>query len=327
MRSIEICAGAGGQALGLEQSGFEHVALVEIDKHACATLRKNRPRWNVIEGDVNFFSAEGYYDIDLLAGGVPCPPFSIAGKQLGSNDERDLFPEALRLVAECNPRAVMLENVRGLFDRKFDAYRNLIQTQLESMGYLCFWELVNASHYGVPQHRPRTILIALKHRYAKYFAWPLGIPAPPPTVGQLLYAEMASSGWKGAEEWSKQASGIAPTLVGGSKRHGGADLGPTRARSAWAKLGVNGIGLANEPPDEGFEGMPKLTVEMAALVQGFPATWKFVGKKTPAYRQVGNAFPPPVAKALGEAILKALHTQEKTQENYSQISLGRAEAI
>ena len=109
LKSIEICAGAGGQALGLEQAGFEHVALIEIEPAACATLHLNRPKWNVIEGDVHDFSAANYRgEIDLLAGGVPCPPFSVAGKQLGSDDERDLFPEALRLVKECDPRAVML---------------------------------------------------------------------------------------------------------------------------------------------------------------------------------------------------------------------------
>ena len=98
MTCIEICAGAGGQALGLEQAGFEALALVEYDADACSTLRKNRPKWNVIEGDVRAFSAKPFRGIDLFAGGVPCPPFSVAGKQLGSNDERDLFPEALRLI-------------------------------------------------------------------------------------------------------------------------------------------------------------------------------------------------------------------------------------
>ncbi len=100
---VEICAGAGGQALGLEWAGFEALAHVEYDRHACATLRLNRPKWNVIEGDVREFSAKQFKGIDLLAGGVPCPPFSVAGKQLGANDERDLFPEALRLVSECKP--------------------------------------------------------------------------------------------------------------------------------------------------------------------------------------------------------------------------------
>jgi DNA (cytosine-5)-methyltransferase 1 len=326
MRSIEICAGAGGQALGLEQAGFEHSALIEMDTHACATLRYNRPSWNVIEGDVKTFNADSYYGIDLFAGGVPCPPFSIAGKQLGNDDERDLFPEALRLIKECNPKAVMLENVRGLFDPKFDAYRDSIQSQIEGMGYECFWKLVNAAGYGVPQQRPRTILVALKHRYAKHFTWPVDISTPSLTVGETLYNEMVSNGWEGAKEWSMQANTIAPTIVGGSKKHGGADLGPTRARAAWAKLGVNGIGLADQPPEKDFIGMPKLTVKMAALVQGFPSDWKFVGKKTPAYRQVGNAFPPPVAKAIGCSILDALLLKGKPQAIYKQVSIVEWEA-
>ncbi|MDR2735072.1 MAG: DNA cytosine methyltransferase [Spirochaetota bacterium] len=312
MRAIEICAGAGGQALGLEQAGFDHAALVEIDPLACATLRKNRPHWNVVEGDVKNFIAHWYTEIDLLAGGVPCPPFSIAGKQLGQNDERDLFPEAIRLVKECSPKAVMLENVRGLFDPKFSEYRESIKRSLEQLGYICFWELVHAHHYGVSQQRPRTLLVALREEYAAFFAWPFFFAAAPPAIGQLLFAEMASNGWKGATAWAGQANGIAPALVGGSKKHGGADLGPTRARLAWKKLGVNGMGLADNPPDENFIGHPKLTVKMAALVQGFPGDWEFIGKKTPAYRQVGNAFPPPVAKAVGLAIKQALNAGRGT---------------
>ena len=115
--SVEICAGAGGQALGLEQAGFDHSALIEIDRNACNTLRYNRPNWNVVELDVKEFSAVDYRGVDLFAGGVPCPPFSIAGKQLGQNDERDLFPEALRLIEECEPKAILLENVKGLLSK------------------------------------------------------------------------------------------------------------------------------------------------------------------------------------------------------------------
>jgi len=307
MRSIEICAGAGGQALGLEQAGFEHIALVEIDLSACCTLKTNRPKWNVIVGDVKTFSAVEYAGtIDLLAGGVPCPPFSVAGKQLGGDDERDLFPEALRLVRECRPEAVMIENVRGLFETKFGVYRENVKTELEKLGYSCIWELAHADHFGVPQQRTRTVLIAMKEKYIEHFTWPIGLMAPPPTVGQLLRDEMASNGWEDADEWAQRADGIAPTLVGGSKKHGGADLGPTRARMAWETLGVDGRGLADMPPERGFKGNPRLTVNMAALVQGFPPEWRIVGRKTPAYRQVGNAFPPPVAKAIGSAILKAL---------------------
>jgi DNA (cytosine-5)-methyltransferase 1 len=309
MKAIEICAGAGGQALGLEQAGFEHLALIEIDHDACNTLRINRPKWNVIEGDVVTFSAIKFTEIDLLAGGVPCPPFSVAGKQFGSLDERDLFPHALRLVNECNPKAVLLENVRGLFDPKFERYRNGIVEKLDSFGYTAFWDIINASHFGVPQLRPRSILVALKYEYAKHFAWPTGDPAKPPTVGEMLYPYMAADGWEGAGDWMKKANDIAPTIVGGSKKHGGPDLGPTRARLAWEKLGVNGKSLTDKPPQIGFAGNPKLTVQMAAVIQGFPHSWKFSGNKTTTYKQVGNAFPPPVAKAVGEAIIQALRTE------------------
>ena len=115
---------------------------------------------------------------------------------------------------------------------------------------------------------------------------------------------MKSNGWLLAEEWRKKANSIAPTLVG-SKKHGGADLGPTRAKQAWANLGVDGRGLANHAPLADTQGMHKLTLNMTALIQGFPTSWHIVGKKTPAYRQVGNAFPPPVAAAIGKAIVAA----------------------
>jgi DNA (cytosine-5)-methyltransferase 1 len=117
---------------------------------------------------------------------------------------------------------------------------------------------------------------------------------------------MAAAGWENAAAWAAGADRIAPTLVGGSKKHGGPDLGPTRARREWATLGVDGRGVVDSPPEPGFHGMPRLTVPMAAAVQGFPPEWRFAGRKTAAYRQVGNAFPPPVARAVGESIAVAL---------------------
>ena len=257
----------------------------------------------------------------MFAGGVPCQPFSHGGEQLGQNDERDLFPEALRLIKECNPKAVMLENVRGLLDEVFSDYRQQIINFLEKEGYVCDWRLVNASDHGVSQLRPRAILIAMKKKIFKSFTWPPKLKTAPRSVGDLLYREMASLGWENVNNWKVQACGIAPTLVGGSKKHGGADLGPTRAKKAWAQLGVDGHGLADSPPINGSLAMPRLTLRMAALIQGFPANWEFAGKKTPAYRQVGNAFPPPVAKAVGQSIYEALFRyeensrfKEKTQE-------------
>ncbi len=306
MNSLELCAGAGGQALGLERSGFEHQALVEIDAYACDTLRLNRPGWNVIEGDMSYFDARNYRGVDLVAGGVPCPPFSKAGKQLGAEDERDMFPQAIRVVDETRPQAVMLENVRGLMDPKFADYRQNVSKQLAALGYWSDWHLFNAADFGVCQLRPRVVCVALRKNLASYFQWPERSPQKPPTVGELLLDLMGERGWHDARQWHHLADTIAPTLVGGSKKHGGPDLGPTRARAAWAKLHVDGRGLANEAPDPDFEGLPRLTVRMCARIQGFPDDWVFAGKKTASYRQVGNAFPPPVAHAVSAQIALAI---------------------
>jgi len=307
--SLEICAGAGGQALGLEMAGFAHTALVELEPAACDTLHMNRPAWNVIEGDVRHFDASPLRGIDLVAGGVPCPPFSKAGKQLGANDERDLFPEALRLVEECRPQAVMLENVRGLLDAVFDDYRHKVEKQLAKLGYLPGWRLFNASDYGVSQLRPRVVFVGIRKDLADGFSWPEPLQSAPPTVGELLHDLMAVNGWWGVNRWRKQADTIAPTLVGGSKKHGGPDLGPTRAKRAWAALGVDGMGLWDEAPPRDFVGMPRLTPRMTARIQGFPDDWQFSGRKTAAYRQIGNAFPPPVACAVARQIVAALSVQ------------------
>lgn len=304
---LEICAGAGGQALGLQQAGFKTVGAVELDAYACQTLRINRPEWAVYEQDLRLFSAKDFRGVDLIAGGVPCPPFSDAGKRLGADDERDLFPSALRLVDECQPKAVMLENVRGLSSSRFKEYRMQIASKLINMGYQCRWQLVYSNRFGVPQLRPRFVLVALKNEYFRYFQFPEGDDEKV-TVGETLFDLMSSNGWKGAVQWKDKANDIAPTLVGGSKKHGGADLGPTRAKSQWLRLGVDAKGVANEPPStiDGVDFIPRLTVRMVARLQGFPDSWVFAGGKTAQYRQIGNAFPPPVARAIGENIITAL---------------------
>lgn len=313
LTSLEVCAGAGGQALGLEKAGFSHSGLVEVDPHCCATLRLNRPDWTVHEDDLNQFDAKAYEGIDLFAGGLPCPPFSIAGKQLGENDERNLFPAALRIIGETKPKAVMIENVRGFLGAVFEDYRGHLRNELLKMGYEVHWRLFNAADFGVPQLRPRVVIVALRHDIKDVFEWPVPQTFDAPTVGDTLLDLMSARGWKGARKWAERANDIAPTLVGGSKKHGGPDLGPTRAKQAWASLGVNGMSIAEEAPDRDFVGMPRLTVRMAARIQGFDDAWEFSGRKTAAYRQVGNAFPPPVAAAVATKIAEAIERRSLVQ--------------
>ena len=303
---VEICAGAGGQALGLAMAGFTHVALVEYEPDYCKVLKENRPEWNVVCADVHDFDGRPYAGVDLLAGGVPCPPFSVAGKQLGKDDERDLFPEAIRLIREIRPKAVMLENVRGFLDKDFEEYRYQIINSIKKLGYSTHIKLLNASDFGVPQLRPRVVIIGIRLDQTGAFFYPDAQTNSARSVGETLYDLMAENDWPGAKAWAKRANKIAPTLVGGSKKHGGPDLGPVRARNAWAELGVDGRGVADSAPSKEFDGMPRLTSRMMARIQGFPDTWTFGKKKTLACRMIGNAFPPPVAMAVGEKIKECL---------------------
>lgn len=305
--SLEICAGAGGQALGLESAGFQHALVIEIEREYCDILRYNRPQWNVLRQDVREFDGTPYTGrIDLLAGGVPCPPFSIAGKQLGADDERDLFPHILRLTEEIRPKAVMIENVKGLLSPKFAEYRNLILRSLCEIGYSPHIKLLNSSDYGVPQLRPRVVIVGIRSDIEDSFVFPQPFESGQKTVGSVIGDLISQNGWRGYKAWLKKANTISPTIVGGSKKHGSPDLGPTRAKMAWAELGIDGRGIADNPPAEDFEGMPRLTTRMLARIQGFPDEWEFGSRKTAACRMIGNAFPPPVAMAVGLEIIKVL---------------------
>ncbi len=318
--AVEICAGAGGQALGLHQAGFSHELAIEIDERAAATLQRNSERltaggWDVAIGDVAdkaVWQPERYAGITLLAGGVPCPPFSVAGKQLGSTDERDLFAWAIEQVAVIQPRALMLENVRGLSSSRFSAYRQRVLDRLAEFGYIGQWRLLHASDFGVAQLRPRFVLVALRPDDARYFRWPEPHASKSLTVGEALHPLMAANGWTHVDEWRDLANAVGPTIVGGSKKHGGADLGPTRAKEAWKRLFVDGKGVADQAPAADAPSarvvMPRLTVPMVARLQGWSEqdNWVFEGRKTAQYRQIGNAFPPPLARAIGESIASAL---------------------
>ena len=314
---VEVCAGAGGQSLGLELAGFSHELAVEIDPAACATLRYNRPGWKIAQGDVTsraVWNPSRYRGVDLLAGGVPCQPFSVGGKQLGAADERDLLAWTVELAGHLRPRAVMVENVPGLSQARFAAYRQHVIDRLAGFGYIADWRLLNASDYGVPQLRPRFVLVAMQPEDFAHFSWP-SPRGDPGTVGETLIDLMAANGWPGAAAWAGRAGSIAPTIVGGSKKHGGPDLGPSRAKQAWREMGVDPLGIADAAPPRSAPASlaPRLTCQCVSRLQGFGAgdyQWTFAGRKTAVYRQIGNAFPPPVARAVGEQILMALSRKQ-----------------
>jgi DNA (cytosine-5)-methyltransferase 1 len=303
---LELCAGGGGAALGLEQAGFSHVALLDNNIHACATLRLNRPYWNTVEADIRRVDASYWEGVDLVSGGLPCPPFSIAGKQLGENDDRDMFPSMFRIVKATRPRAVMIENVRGILTARFDSFRADIDKLFDKLGFDTYWTGFNAVDFGVPQSRFRAFLIALRRGVTKPLQWPVSAQRSSVSVGPTILDLMGERGWRGADAWAKKAMVPAPTIVGGSHKHGGPDLGPTRERKEWAQLGVDGLGVADLPPERTFSGMPRLTVRMVARLQSFPDDWKFSGAKTHAYRQVGNALPVKLAFTVAKSVKECL---------------------
>ncbi|MFD9591748.1 DNA cytosine methyltransferase [Kitasatospora sp. NPDC059973] len=315
---LAVCAGAGGLALGLEQAGFDPVLLLDNRPVACETLRLNRPDWKVLETDLLDFDPLDYqmvYDVDLLAAGLPRVKASAAVKREDSTEELRLLEATIMLMHAVRPRALLIENLPELATKPaFDPIRTTVAAELEHLGYRHRWFVLNAMHHGVPQDRKQGILVALKGDAMDGFVEPAPETAPPITVGEALGTSMAARGWPHATAWAAQADRVAPTLVGGSWKRGGADLGLTGSKRAWARMRVNGGTVADEVPGPDFpwdaslgvKEMTPLTVEQTARLQGFPADWAFAGGKTARYRQVGQASPPPVSRALGLAIRTAL---------------------
>ncbi|MFE3577983.1 DNA cytosine methyltransferase [Streptomyces vinaceus] len=311
--SVEICAGAGAQALGLERAGFDPVVLIDSKADACFTIDLNRPAWDVICMDLSHFRPEERPEIlgvDLVSGGLPRVKSSATVGRAEDNEERNVLNRAVQLALRIRPKAILLENLPELVEGdNFAEERRWMEAELLSMGYLPRWRVLNAADFGVPQNRNSGFLVALRSEYAAGFVWPEPDHEVPPTVGDVLGPSMARGGWPGAAQWIKEADRIAPALVGGSERRGGADLGPTGSKKAWATLRVNGTSLGDGVPDDTFpeDGSPRLTLDQAALIQAFPEDWRFSGGKTSQYRQIGHAMPPPLAAAVGRAIAAALH--------------------
>ncbi|MEV0980662.1 DNA cytosine methyltransferase [Streptomyces sp. NPDC049915] len=315
---VDVCSGAGGLALGLEQAGFEPRLLLDEDDDACRTLRANRPHWNVLQTDLLDFDPSDYpesYDVDLLSAGLPRVKSSATVGRTDSGVEERLLQATVYLVHAIRPRAVLIENVPGLAHAvEYQPFRDFAHAELTHLGYEFSWFVVNAVDFGVPQNRKQGVLVAVERARAEAFRAPAHAVHEPRTVGDALGASMASRGWPDAARWAAQADQPAPTLVGGSKNRGGADLGPTGAKRKWATMGVDAHTVGNEVPGPDFmwdpvlgrDGMVKITVEQAALLQSFPESWEIAGLKTARYRQVGHATPPPVGWALGRAVAEAL---------------------
>ncbi|MEV5471168.1 DNA cytosine methyltransferase [Streptomyces sp. NPDC052207] len=316
---VDVCSGAGGLALGLEQAGFEPRLLLDEDDLAVGTLRANRPHWNVLHADLLDFDPAEHpdsLDVDLLSAGLPRVKSSATVGRADSGAEERLLTATIYLVHAIRPRAVLIENVPGLaHSDAYQRFRDFARAELAHLGYEFSWFVVNAADFGVPQNRKQGVLVAIERQWAAAFRPPAPSVQQPTTVGAALGPTMASRGWPDAARWVAQADRPAPTLVGGSKNRGGADLGPTGAKRTWATMGVNGHTIGDAVPAADFvwnpelgrDHMVKITVEQAALLQGFPDEWEIIGRKTARYRQVGHATPPPVGEALGRAVAAALN--------------------
>ncbi|MEP9373310.1 DNA (cytosine-5-)-methyltransferase [Mesorhizobium sp. KR1-2] len=320
LKFVEICAGAGGQAIGLLGAGFKPVALYDMDLNATRTLRQNW-NWNVRRKRLEKVSDDElrrYHGIDLLAGGVECRAFSRAGKQLGPKDSRNLFDEAVRYVEIIEPRAFFFENVEGFKDSKFIEYRASVYRRLEELDYSVGEHVLNAEDFGLAQSRSRVVLVGIRKNERGLFTPPTSSAART-TMGEALadvlfpYRGQGDSDYdKWAETWLGRPSTNEPSYTVSSNLY--KNDGMTKQR--WKKIGFeidpNRIGDGPAPLGsiKDPKSLPYLTVEVARALQGFPKAWRFSGKPDRQFYQIGNAFPPQMSKAIGLAIARALEARQ-----------------
>ncbi len=308
-RGVELCAGAGGLALGLERAGFEHVALIEMNRNAVATLRANRPDWNVVQADVRKVDFSQYRDqrIDLLTGGLPCTPFSTVGQKKGRHDENDLMMEGVRAVREIAPKAFLFENVEGILHSRHADYVAFLLREFSKAGYSTEIHRINAKDYGVAQNRSRIMMVGMRKDLVGTFRMPRKFPELSTNVGDALADLMGENGWSGAEAWlqsMKDRDYRSDTIRGyqGSARNGEA-IRADRRQLRYAPP-AKAAPTEGEGSREGF--VPGLTNRMRARLQGFPDPWKFIGGHGPVADQIGNAVVPAMAQAMGLALVSAL---------------------
>lgn len=338
--SIELFAGAGGLALGMEKAGFKHLLLNEMDKSACMTLRKNRPNWNVIEGDIHEIDFSSYRNkVDFLSGGFPCQAFSYAGKRLGFEETRGtLFFELARAVKEVNPKVFMCENVKGLMEHDSGRTLQTIKSVISELGYtLIEPHILKAILFNVPQKRERLILIAVRNDIAPFvkFKWPdvyykirtlrdafykgelydtdvpLSIGSQyPPTKKKVLDLVPQGGDWRNLPE------NIAKDYMKGSYNLGGGKTGMARRLS----LDEPSLTLTCSPAQKQTERCHPtetrpLSIREYARIQTFPDNWEFCGSIGTQYKQIGNAVPVNLAWAIGRALIRLFNQIENLKIN------------
>lgn len=343
---LELFAGAGGLALGMEKAGFDSVLLNELDKHACNTLRANRPEWHVVEGDVADIDFTGYKDqVDILSGGFPCQAFSYAGKKLGFEDTRGtLFFEFARAIKETNPKVIVAENVRGLLKHENGNTLQAITDVIDELGYeLVAPRVLKAVFYQVPQKRERLFLVGVRKDLASsvVFKWPspysrIMTMSDALKKGELYDTDVPQSSGQAYPKrkyeilsqvppggyWRDLPDELQREYMKKSYFLGGGKTGMAR-RLAWDEPSLT---LTCSPAQKQTERChPEetrpLTVREYARIQTFPDDWQFSGPLTAQYKQIGNAVPVNLAYAVGRALAALLNDIEKIDKN-SEVSIS-----
>jgi len=341
---LELFAGAGGLAIGLEQAGIECIALNEIDKWACQTLRKNRPNWKVLEGDIKSFDFTEYKNkADIVTGGFPCQAFSYAGKKLGLADARGtLFYEFARAVNEVNPLICIGENVRGLLSHENGKTLEGMISILDEIGYnVVPFQVLKAINYNVPQKRERLILVGIRKDIFSEFEYPKANNrifnlSDALKKGDLFDCDVPLSNGASYPKSKKQILDLVPQkgywrdlpieiqkeFMGGSFYLGGGKTGMAR-RIGWDEPCLT---LTCSPAQKQTERChPEetrpFTVREYARIQTFPDNWEFQGSLAQQYKQIGNAVPVNLAKELGYSIVKLLN------KIYKELKLNKSDVL
>lgn len=318
---ISLFSGAGGMDIGFELAGFHTLECVDNDPASCETLRYNRPRWNIVEGDIRNYSPN--ISADIVIGGPPCQGFSSAGKMDPDDPRNFLWHEYFRIVRETSPRAIVLENVSGLTHGRNREHFEGIEKSLEEMGYNFDARVLNAADFGVPQNRKRLIVIGVRGADPHF---PEPTVGDPPSVAEAIgdLLDMVDPAF------NHRPNNHAPHVVERWKRldYGETDPNYRRARldpslpshtiRAGGGMGPNGDHLAGFHPPIHYELPRQLTVREAARIQSFPDEWIFQGSKTAQGRQVGNAVPPLLAQAVAEALRETLFAADQATATASQ---------